>query len=303
MAACEILHSSAIDLKKWDACVARNTNGLIYANSFYLNTMCEDWYGLVYKNYQLIFPIPYKKKYGIAYCYMPAFTQQLGFIGKEQLINNDITEAIQSFVKYASPYINFENRSFAIDNNCAIRSNFILNLNQPHTQLKKAYKKSIAYSLSKAAKQNLQYIESENINEAVGMYEDYNKNNMLHVSENDYKNLRKLLKLLLTQKQVIIRKIIDKNNETLSIVLLMKDTKRYYNIINTTTEKGRKLESNYYLYNSLFQELANQNMLFDFEGSDLPGVKKFYEKFGAINQPYFHWHYNKLPKIISWLKS
>jgi hypothetical protein len=52
----------------------------------------------------------------------------------------------------------------------------------------------------------------------------------------------------------------------------------------------------------LFKEFTNQEMLFDFEGSDLQGVQKFYEKFGAINQPYFHWHYNLLPKPIKWLK-
>lgn len=302
-AACQILHSTAIDLLQWDNCVAVNNNGLIYATSLYLNAMCSNWYGLVYKDYELIFPIPYKKKYGIAYCYMPAFTQQLGFIGNEKLVTNEMLQQLQDFVKYASPYINFDNSHFAKVNNCVVRNNFILSLEQSYASIKKSYKKSMAYSLAKAKKQNLQYVVSDNINEAVSMYEAYNRDKMLHVTMEDYKSLKRLLKQLYSKQQVIVRKAVNANGETLSIVLLMQDEKRYYNIINATTELGRKSESNYFLYNELLQELSNQNMIFDFEGSDLTGVKSFYEKFGAINQPYFHWHYNKLPKIISWLKS
>lgn len=302
MQGCKILHSSEIDTTKWDACVTNNNNGLIYAYSYFLNAMATNWFGLVVNNYQLIFPIPYKKKYGIAYGYMPAFTQQLGFIGNLQLITSDVVSTIQTFVKYASPHINFSNQNFALQNQCKVRNNFIIDLKNDFSTLQKKYKKTIAYSLSKANKQHLQYIEESNITVAVDLYQQYNQTKMLHVTANDYKNLKRLLKFLQAEHKVVIRKVINEKNELLSIVLLVKDNKRYYNIINATTLSGRKAEANYFLYNNLLQELCKQPMIFDFEGSDLKGVQSFYEKFGAINEPYFHWHYNKLPKVISWLK-
>lgn len=302
MQGCKILHSSEIDTIKWNACIANNSNGLIYAYSYFLNAMANNWYGLVVNNYQLIFPIPYKKKYGIAYCYMPAFTQQLGFIGNQQLITADVIYALQNFVKYASPYINFGNTTFANQNNLEARNNFIIDLKRDFSSIQKKYKKTIAYSLSKANKQHLQYIEEGNITLAVDLYQQYNQTKMLHVTANDYKNLKRLLKVLQAEHKVLVRKVINEKKELLSIVLLLKDNKRYYNIINATTLTGRKSEANYFLYHNLLQELCEQPMIFDFEGSDLKGVQSFYEKFGAINQPYFHWHYNKLPKVISWLK-
>jgi hypothetical protein len=88
----------------------------------------------------------------------------------------------------------------------------------------------------------------------------------------------------------------------MSIVLLLKDNKRYYNLINYTSAFGRQTEANYFLYDSLFKELAHQNMIFDFEGSNREGVKKFYEKLGVINQPYFHWHFNNLPFPLNIIK-
>jgi tRNA A22 N-methylase len=99
-----------------------------------------------------------------------------------------------------------------------------------------------------------------------------------------------------------IRSIANTQNEVLSTVILLKDNKRYYNIINVTNEEAEKRSTIIYCTIPCLKELVNQEMLFDFEGSDLQGVQKFYEKFGAINQPYFHWHYNLLPKPIKWLK-
>ncbi|MEI2711639.1 MAG: hypothetical protein V9E96_21895 [Chitinophagaceae bacterium] len=92
-----IIPSTQIDTTKWNACVANNANGLIYANSFYLNHFCKNWFGLVVNNYELIFPIPTKKKLGIQYAYMPAFTQQLGFIGNLNLITTNACKCHSTF--------------------------------------------------------------------------------------------------------------------------------------------------------------------------------------------------------------
>jgi hypothetical protein len=56
------------------------------------------------------------------------------------------------------------------------------------------------------------------------------------------------------------------------------------------------------LYDKILEEFTETPLLFDFEGSDLPGIKSFYEKFGATNQPYFHWHFNQLPFFLKRIK-
>jgi hypothetical protein len=82
----------------------------------------------------------------------------------------------------------------------------------------------------------------------------------------------------------------------------LKDEKRIYNIASSTLPKGRTLEANHYLFDRLIHEFAGQNLILDFEGSDLPGVARFYEKFGSANQPYFFWKSNRLPAVLRWWK-
>jgi hypothetical protein len=302
MVSCTILNASQIDTQKWDTCVAKHNNGLIYATSLYLNNMAVNWYGLIVNDYELIYPITVKKKLGVTYHYMPAFTQQLGFIGNIGLLDASIVKALQLFVQYASPYLNFSNNIFANEQQCEQMNNFIIKLNQPYSSVKKNYKKSIAYSLAKANKLGLLYVVENHFEEALSLYQAYNATNTPHVTAKDYTNLKKLCNQLQKQQQLLVRKVIDTDDNLLSITVLLKDNKRFYNIVNVTPTIGRAAEANYFLYDNLLQELSGQAMIFDFEGSDLIGVQKFYEKFGAINQPYFHWHYNLLPKPIRWLK-
>ena len=65
-----------------------------------------------------------------------------------------------------------------------------------------------------------------------------------------------------------------------------------YHLLNTTFPEGRETHSNPWLLDQIFREYSNRNLLFDFEGSDLPGVKTFYKKFGGHVQPYFHYRRN-----------
>ena len=53
-----------IDFKKWDSCVANSLNRLIYGFSWYLDVVCNDWDALVYNDYEAVFPLPKRKKWG-----------------------------------------------------------------------------------------------------------------------------------------------------------------------------------------------------------------------------------------------
>ena len=134
------------------------------------------------------------------------------------------------------------------------------------------------------------------------MYTELYGHTLKNISANDYKKLTALTKVLLLQNKCVARKIIDKNGQILSIVLLLKDKSRLYNIINATGSEGRKTEANYFLYAKLFDEFAGKGLLFDFEGSELPGVKSFYKKLGAIDQPYFRMKINNLPFPLQLIK-
>jgi len=62
------------------------------------------------------------------------------------------------------------------------------------------------------------------------------------------------------------------------------------------------LRSMFLMFNELISEYAGTDKVLDFEGSEIPGVARFFKGFGAVKQHYYHLHINKLPLPIRWLK-
>src|SRR5687768_17286505 len=77
----QYLEQKEIDKQKWDRCIDNAADGLIYGYSFYLDSMADDWCGLVLNDYEAVMPLPFRKKFGMRYVYQPAFIAQLGVFG------------------------------------------------------------------------------------------------------------------------------------------------------------------------------------------------------------------------------
>jgi hypothetical protein len=106
----QLLPALLINSKKWDACVDKNENGLIYSQTRFLNAMADNWHGLIIGDYATVLPIPWRKKWGIRYAYVPAFMQQQGFTGElnESLLEKAI-EVLFQWISYGDFQFNFSN--------------------------------------------------------------------------------------------------------------------------------------------------------------------------------------------------
>lgn len=296
----DIIPCHQINKQKWDACLSKSGNNLIYANSFYLDQLADKWHGIVVNDYDCVMPVPWRKKLGIRYCYDVPFIQQLGYFNSNDIDYKILLDPFLNFIKYG--YFNFNYSNSIMANMAGVKSttNLIIDLRDKITSTNN-FTKGFKQSLQNASGYDLSYTTASPT-EAIEMYRHLYKNDLDNISESDYKNLLQLTEFLNPQKKCVARKIINKEGNTISIVLLLKDDNRLYNIINATNEQGRKTEANYFLYAQIFNEFAGKGLLFDLEGSELPGVRSFYKKMGATDQPYYRMHINNLPLPLKLFK-
>ncbi len=297
----EILPSDKINQYSWDQCVQKNSNGLIYTTSVYLNQLSEQWNGLVINDYETIMPLPWKKKTGVRYCYTPPFIQQLGITGdmtKETA--KQIIATINAFVSYGDFQFNFSNSPLQQIIPVIPRTNLIIDLSNTYEIIRARYAHDTTENIRKAENKSLLY-EKEYRTDGLILYQELYGKKMPHIKKEDYTRFKHLCNKLLAENQCFTRTVTH-NHEVLSTAILLKDNKRIYNIMNATTQNGRQKEANYFLFDQLVREFAGSRVLLDFEGSDLPGVRNFYEKFGAAPQPYFYYHLNQLPWPLRLLK-
>ena len=78
MAVIQYIQNKEINKAKWDDSITESSNGLIYAYSWYLDTMSKNWDALVLNDYEAVLPLTWNKKYGVYYLYQPWFCASLG---------------------------------------------------------------------------------------------------------------------------------------------------------------------------------------------------------------------------------
>ena len=296
-----IITSAEINSTKWNEKIDIEKNGLIYSTTNYLNTMADNWCGLVINDYEVIVALPFRKKGFIHYCYTPNFIQQLGIIGivNEKTVN-EIIAAIKKKFRYGSLPFNFLNTpaSYLVPYNEKI--NFTLSLNRPFEEIAKGFRKNLKTNLEKCKFQLFDYIKSIDCETAIELYKGHNGNKMKNVTNSDYQMLIQYCnKNIQKKEEYFTRTIVDENHEILAIALILKDNKRLYNIANTVTPKARALYANHLLLSNIIEEFSEQELLFDFEGSMISGIAAFYAAFGSTQEIYFTHHYNNLPFPLS----
>jgi hypothetical protein len=299
------LKHEQIEKQQWDDCIHNATNTIIYAHSFYLDAIAPNWTALIGDNYQWVLPITAKKKYGIAYLYQPSFTQQLGVFVKHDVVVpwKEIIERLQAEYKFWEVQWNYKTNTELVSS-LAISpaTNFILDLSTDHSTLTSSYSKDLQRNLKRANRFGFNYRHTTDVDACINIYKENYGDRMEHVTEDDYNGFRKICEHAGKNQMIFCREATNSKEEVLAVALLLFDGKRLYNMMNTTTAAGRKTEANHFLLDSIIAEFSGKDILFDFEGSDLQGVKSFYENFGVSNQPYYMVRYNNLPLPLRWLK-
>ena len=101
----EYLKHKEIDFSKWDDCISKSLNSIVYAYSWYLNIVAQEWDAIVVDDYKIVFPLAIGRKFGFTYTFQPLFTQQLGIFSPgiiDKQITQQIIKSIPERIKYLS---------------------------------------------------------------------------------------------------------------------------------------------------------------------------------------------------------
>lgn len=301
-----IKHNS-IDPHKWDVAIINGVNPLCYGLFGYLEGVCnKQWDALIYNDYEAVFPLPFKYKFGIKYIVQPAFCQQLGAFGNDEKTSTaDFISAIPyQFFRVRlqiNPFFKLGNDSLKIK--WVSKPNYCLKLFNP-------------IQFNKDAKKNIQNLSTypiefnENkllIHEVIALYRKAWGAENPKLSESDFQNFQTACSnikdcvlivsadLNTESKTVIVQETNDSGLLGTAIFLISPKASMDYSnsprfihyVCAGPTEKGRSLGIMHGIINHCIQKYNHKNFIFDFEGSSIESVASFYKKFGPTDTPYY----------------
>ena len=296
------LKHSEIDKCKWDECVGKSNYGLIYSTSVYLDNMASDWDGLVMDEYAAVMPLPFRKKYGIYYVYPPAFSQQIGITGLQEITS----EIIDAFLKNIPSKFRHVEMNFNVSNlysfsNEKKRNNYFLPLSSSFEILQKNFSSSAIRNIKKALKGNIIIKEIMPFTEIINIHRS-RFNDAIGANAADYKRLENLFNELQKTNLLFILGASNPMGKLIggSIYFVYKNRMTFI-IAGNSTESLKNGSTHLLMYETI-KKFSNSNIILDFEGSDFPEFALFNKKYGATLEEYKLVKINKLPWPLSLFK-
>jgi hypothetical protein len=292
-----------INKQKWDACIAGADNSLLYATSIYLDTMAQNWDALVLDDYEAVMPLTWKKKYGIHYLYQPFLTACLGLFGKNinPVLLNDFLKTVPAKFKYWDIYLNHGNFFQLMDFKLYERMNYVLALNEPYQKLYDTFRDNIKRNIKKAEKLNCVIKKDFAMDDVIALAIEQSKG-FASLTKKDFSRFKKLYNQLYKNKQAITYGVYTAAKELAASCVFFFFRNRVYYILVGNHPNGKTIGASHALINAFIKDNAGQNLLLDFEGSDIRNLAFFYSSFGAKEEKYLGIKMNRLPKLLKLLK-
>lgn len=287
-----------INKVQWDACIAKASNGIVYAYSWYLDVVSPNWDALVMNDYEYVMPLPVKKRFCFKYVVRPPLCQQLGIFSQEK-ISRDIINEFFSALNFGYVFLSVNNEIKLSQKNLTVTEspNFILPLSKKYEELEKSFTDNTRRNIRKAKKNKVE-IRAVSAEEYFLFVQKYIKG----VNQSFHSVLSELVTVCLSKKACELWGAYSKEGELLAATFFLVSSNRYINLVPSSSPEGLEKSAMFLLISSFIKEHAQSNSVLDFEGSKIEGIARFFRGYGAENQAYFNIQKMRFPALFALIK-
>lgn len=294
-----IKHSD-INFEKWDHAILNSKLPLVFAQSFYLSATSPHWDALVIGDYECVFPLTFKRKFGFNYLPQPPFTAQLGAYGnvtieKEKLFFTFILShyklieiELNQTNQLQSKYISSKN-TFVIDYSNGF-----------------SYKKNTQRNINKAIDLGLS-VKEVPYNEILMLSQRYLNPflaNEFKLTAATFQLFDQLLMNAMRHQQLKTFIVVDVVGKIRAIGHFIGNGKHALFLKGTNFDRLENTGSMHFLMNYAIDFYKHKSVLFDFGGgSNSKGLANFYQGLGGQKFNYSYLKMNNLPKIVRLMKN
>lgn len=272
------IRHSEIERQKWDRCIAGASFETLYPYSWYLDLVSPGWDALVMDDYQAVMPLTWSRRYGLYLLLQPVLAQQLGVFAAEMPDPELLAEffrAIPSRFRLVDICLNCQNLKLPGDLKFQERVNFELDLRDSAT----SYSTNTSRNLAKGKKHPFELREI-----GVADYLDLKYSDGEHIPVRRH-YLENLFGGLLERKRAEFFGLF-LQGEMHAAAVLGNAWSRVIYMNGCSSPQGKETRAMFVLMDRLIHQSRNRYPVFDFEGSNLPGVARFFEGFGAFEVNY-----------------
>ena len=281
------LSRDRIDAERWDRAVLADPVPLPYGLSWWLDASTEGrWDGLVVDDYRVVLPLPRLRRYRLLPVYIrPPFTQQIGPFGS--LRDGDLRAMlgrVPTRFQVSLPLRPWIDRDeVPSDFSVRKRVNFVLDLSPPFETVRRGFQKRMRQYLNQDTDMEDHVVSREEVIELCRtQLGDKGGIRGFH-----WQRLSAIIDACQARSLGECRGM-SENGTLLCVGFYPHLAGRAFNLAAASTQAGFERRAMIHLLARKMQQMSGEpGAAFDFEGSELPGVREFFSRFGGKDEGYF----------------
>ena len=276
-----------MDDDRWNAAVDRDEAHLPYGLTWWMDAVVgNNWAGLVLGDYRVVLPLPHFRKIGpFRKIARPSFTQQVGPWGNPNAM--DCVTLLSAIDRYAwSVDIGLRESlsgpSRISEYELLERVNLVLDLSPGYDAVAAGYHKSVRRKLRRYPGDRL---AAATISQAIANFKPV-AGEKAGLKSKHYSMIRNLATACAERGAGATVQLLDAEGSSLATGFFPEYRGRVINLFPASTKEGYRLDGMLRLVDAVIRDSLERHHTFDFEGSDYPGIARFFGQFGPVNRPY-----------------
>ncbi len=295
-----------INFYKWDQCILHSLNGIIYAYSWYLNMVSDNWDALIEDDYVTVMPMIIRKKLNQNIVYTPYYLHQLGIFSinlLDQKKISDFVKAIPPEIKYYDIRLNrFNNVSLEGVTKVSHDPCFELDLIKPYQSIKNRYSEKTREFLNANNIKKVSVIEGLSINDMILFMRKIGSSLPLFIKEDDYKLFRILVASSIRFRLGAVYGAYDEFNEICAVVFIIKSHNSLVLLFAGADKSGKEKNAVARIIDTIIKKYSQKNLTLSFEYIDDYCNEDLYTGFGSLKSSIIRIRKNRLPFYFRFLK-
>ena len=279
----QFVKRNQLDENKYNACISASLQSRIYAYSWYLDIVTDNWSVLVLDDYQAVMPLPWRVKYGVKYVYPPLWLIELGFFSLKENTSIDLFfKAARKKFRFIETRLNTDNSFDYIDK----KQLHYLKLEEEYLTIYKGYNKDKKKDLRKSSKFGLIEKWNDDPKKIIHLFKKNVGARIPNIKEADYDKLLKILRLSIKNDVGEILSIYNSENVLVASGFFLKHKSRVTLLISSTNFENRKNGANTFLIDRAIFRFQKEFDTFHFGGSSITSIGNYFMSFGAEVETY-----------------
>jgi len=292
-----------LEVVKYNDCIENSIQSRMYAYSWYLDIVADNWDVLVLNDYEAVMPIPWKRKYGIKYVYPLLWVLELGiFYADNKTKIAPFLAILFNKFRFVESKLNSTEKFIARKNQLVGKQFQILSLKEVYPAIFSKYRKDRKKDIRKAVHLDLIEKWNDTPDKLIGLFKNNVGKRTPNILEHDYTVLENLIRACLERKVGEILSIYDKNNNLVASGFFIKHKDAVTILVSSTDFKNRNNGANTFLIDRAIFKFQKNFNTFNFGGSSIKSIAKYFLSFGANTEDYQQVKYHKLPFLLRFFK-